>query len=138
MTLDQLKKLVRLANNNPNDHEANAAARKVCRTLEENKFSLVGGEQKTFWDDIIQSKPATRAPRSNPYTAPWTNPYDKPHNKPPFYIICPKCRTKSYDAAKGVCTNSFCEDWTCQCGKKLGFRPRAGKCLECQLNEVNK
>lgn len=40
MKLDLLKKLTRLANNNPNDNEANLAARKVCRMLEEANFVL--------------------------------------------------------------------------------------------------
>ncbi len=38
---ERLKKLVALANNNPNDNEANFAARKVCRILAEKKFSFI-------------------------------------------------------------------------------------------------
>lgn len=33
MNWDQLEGLVKLANNNPNENEANAAARKVCSVL---------------------------------------------------------------------------------------------------------
>jgi hypothetical protein len=40
MNLDLLKKLVKLANNNPNENEANAAARKVCEMLAEANFNL--------------------------------------------------------------------------------------------------
>lgn len=40
MDLERLKKLTRLANNNPNDNEANLAARKVCKILEECSFIL--------------------------------------------------------------------------------------------------
>ncbi len=40
MNIDLLKKLTRLANNNPNDNEANLAARKVCKMLEEGNWSL--------------------------------------------------------------------------------------------------
>lgn len=40
MNLDLLTKLVKLANNNPNDNEANLAARKVCRMIEEAKFQF--------------------------------------------------------------------------------------------------
>lgn len=40
MNLDLLKKLVNLANHNPNENEANAAARRVCRLLEESKFVI--------------------------------------------------------------------------------------------------
>lgn len=38
MSLDLLKKLVKLANHNPNDNEANSAARRVCLLLEEFNF----------------------------------------------------------------------------------------------------
>lgn len=37
MKIDRLLALIRLANNNPNEHEANLAARKVCRLLDETK-----------------------------------------------------------------------------------------------------
>lgn len=40
MKFDLLKKLTRLANNNPNENEANLAARRVCKILEESNFSL--------------------------------------------------------------------------------------------------
>jgi hypothetical protein len=40
MDIDRLKKLVRLANNNPNDNEANVAARRVCKMLEAANFDL--------------------------------------------------------------------------------------------------
>ena len=40
MNLELLKKLVRLANNNPNDNEANLAARKVCKMIEEAQFKF--------------------------------------------------------------------------------------------------
>lgn len=38
MNLDLIQKLIRLANNNPNDNEANLAARKACKMLEDYKF----------------------------------------------------------------------------------------------------
>jgi hypothetical protein len=40
MNLDQIKKLVKLANNNPNEHEANSAARMVCKLIEEAEFKF--------------------------------------------------------------------------------------------------
>jgi hypothetical protein len=40
MNLDLLKKLTRLANNNPNENEANLAARKVCKMLAECDWKL--------------------------------------------------------------------------------------------------
>lgn len=41
MNLDKIKKFIRLANNNPNEHEANLAARRVCKLLAENNFALL-------------------------------------------------------------------------------------------------
>lgn len=38
MKLEILKKLIALANNNPNDNEANLAARKVCKALVEDDY----------------------------------------------------------------------------------------------------
>lgn len=49
--LELLKKLVKLANNNPNEYEANSAARRVCKILEENKFELT-----TIYNDINKNK----------------------------------------------------------------------------------
>lgn len=43
--LEKLKKLVRLATNNPNEHEANLAAIKVCRMLLENDFACLTDKQ---------------------------------------------------------------------------------------------
>jgi len=40
MNLDLLIKLVKLANNNPNENEANLAARKVCKIIEEGKYQF--------------------------------------------------------------------------------------------------
>jgi hypothetical protein len=41
MKLDVLKALIRLANNNPSEHEANAAARKVCKEITEQQIEQV-------------------------------------------------------------------------------------------------
>lgn len=41
MKLELLKKLTRLANHNPNENEANLAARRVAKMLEEADFKLV-------------------------------------------------------------------------------------------------
>ncbi len=38
MNLELIEKLIRLANNNPNENEANLAARKVCEMLAEYQF----------------------------------------------------------------------------------------------------
>lgn len=40
-----LNKLLALANNNPNEHEANSAARKLCKTLGEMNFQFKSSSQ---------------------------------------------------------------------------------------------
>lgn len=41
MDIEKIKKLIRLANNNPNEHEANLAARKVCKMLADYNFNII-------------------------------------------------------------------------------------------------
>jgi len=79
MNLDLLQKLVKLANNNPNDNEANLAARKVCRIIEEGKFNFNGNgnvntnqhippKQPTTWNDVTRSTEPQWRSYSNPYS----------------------------------------------------------------------
>lgn len=56
MNNDLVIKLIKLANNNPNENEANLAARKVCSLLKDYKF-----EEKKKEINIFSN---------NPYTAP--------------------------------------------------------------------
>lgn len=39
MNIELIQKLIKLANNNPNENEANLAARKVCKLLTTFKFN---------------------------------------------------------------------------------------------------
>lgn len=55
LSRDKLKALIRLANNNPNDNEANLAARKVCQQLH-GEFAL---------DDLEHSRNRTAAGKMN-------------------------------------------------------------------------
>lgn len=41
MKLELIIKLVKLANNNPNENEANSAARRVCKLIAEGDFKFV-------------------------------------------------------------------------------------------------
>jgi len=63
MNLDLLKKLVKLANNNPNDNEANLAARRVCKMLDNYQFdngSILYGQSK-----VNYTPPRTAADKVN-------------------------------------------------------------------------
>lgn len=86
MNKDLIVKLAKLANNNPNDNEANAAARKVCRLLAEGNFNFGTPVQPVqpketpkggTWNDVERSKePQWRStpPPSPDYTNPeWGN-----------------------------------------------------------------
>lgn len=89
MKIDRLLALIRLANNNPNEHEANRAARKVCELLDETKkpeFEVVvkspfgyrpSKAQQDFhkggprtWNDVKRSTEPQW--RSDPATGPGT------------------------------------------------------------------
>lgn len=78
MNLDLIIKLVKLANNNPNENEANLAARKVCKLIAEGnfKFSSNGNitskpeEKPLTWNDVKRStEPYWRS--SGPSRNPW-------------------------------------------------------------------
>lgn len=104
MNLETLKKLVALANKNPNENEANSAARRVCRMLEEGNFQLNGSsapqqnnaswqksptsysdimemfrqKQKQYEDEIFgQQTRQSRPPVSEPYDWQGYSPYYK-------------------------------------------------------------
>ena len=59
MNLNLLKKLIKLATNNPNEHEANSAARRVCKLIAEADFKFV--------EDVINIRPQVA---SNPVWKP--------------------------------------------------------------------
>lgn len=61
MNLEKLIKLVKLANNNPNENEANLAARKVCKMIAEADYKF-GETAKT-----------TQGPRSTGFSSPYSN-----------------------------------------------------------------
>lgn len=77
MNLDLIIKLAKLANNNPADHEANAAARKVCRLIAEGNYQFnvptakpTQQQKPTTWNDVRRSpEPFWRAKPQEP-TAP--------------------------------------------------------------------
>lgn len=77
MNLDLLIKLVKLANNNPNDNEANLAARKVCKIIAENDYKFTATKtaaqkvgvnaNKGTWNDVTRSTEpmwSSKPPRS--------------------------------------------------------------------------
>ncbi len=65
LILERLKKFTRLANNNPNEHEANVAARRVCKILEEHNFELA-----VTWNDVKRStEPAFKSTRTTSPTS---------------------------------------------------------------------
>jgi|SRR5215831_3286560 len=64
MNFDLITKLAKLANNNPNENEANAAARKVCKLLAEANFK--------FEKDKDTIPPPTQKQQQANYTDPFS------------------------------------------------------------------
>lgn len=75
LTIEKLKALIRLANNNPNEHEANLAARKVCQSLDNGQFAIIQGVSKDKFEDAA-AKTWNDVKRS-------TEPFWKPSPPPP-------------------------------------------------------
>lgn len=95
MNLKLLEKLVRLANNNPNEHEANLAARRACKLIQEANFKFLPDNTESkpaetiTWNDVVRStepfwrgfkggsagggksEPRTTAPRPEEYVRNW-------------------------------------------------------------------
>lgn len=106
MNIELLKKLVKLANNNPNDHEANSAARRACKLIEKSKFNFNDdiksstkfyeesqsaqdmwdmlnnmrerAESETRYQKEQQQTKASKRDTHNPFDIPY-NPVDKPY-----------------------------------------------------------
>jgi hypothetical protein len=117
MNIELLKKLTRLANNNPNENEANLAARKVCKMLEDGKFALNSYSvpetpkftQPTYTKDMAEEfmkqwhTQNKQYYRSHDYDSPYEqkrkqyNKYDIPKPKPKWdkdkapTVRCKKC-----------------------------------------------
>lgn len=76
MNLEKLIKLVKLANNNPSDNEANLAARKVCKMIAEANYIFNKSktetvketvkEKSTTWDDMFRSREPWWSKQQNP------------------------------------------------------------------------
>lgn len=100
MNLDRLKKLVMLANHNPNDPEANRAARLVCKMIEEADFVFHNPipptiQPVTTWKDVERNKePDFKSTRTGPATD-WMNWYEKWQRQA---RESQEARTRSYDA----------------------------------------
>jgi len=98
--LELLIKLVKLANNNPNDNEANFAARRVCKMIAEADYKFINNNPTNFksasnpstgfnpFEEIIRNMRNQRTPYNsyNPYENTRKNPYTQPEpTKQPFY-----------------------------------------------------
>jgi len=100
VNLELLIKLVKLANNNPNDNEANSAARRVCKMIAEADYKFINNNPTNFkstpnpstgfnpFEEIIRNMRNQRTPYNsyNPYENIWKNPFTQPEpTKQPFY-----------------------------------------------------
>jgi len=112
MNHDLIIKLAKLANNNPNENEANLAARKVCKLLAEANFNFGTNTQYTpppppknrdmrddaFWEIFQRMQ---REPHRNPfYDRGWTNEGNRTRTEPP-----PSTRRTCSECGKSFLTN---------------------------------
>ena len=96
MDIEKLKSIIRLANNNPNEHEANLAARKACKILAENDFALFK-QTRTAADKIYGvSNPTGRN------TGTWNDVKRSTE---------PQWKSKSYDGPGSPEARAYQEDW---------------------------
>ncbi len=66
MNLDLIIKLVKLANNNPNEHEANSAARQVCKLIAAGEFKF-NNTNNDIKDKSIHPSQASSNYKGDPY-----------------------------------------------------------------------
>lgn len=84
MNLDLLTKLVKLANNNPNENEANLAARKVCKLIQEGDFKFNGVAQKPPSGPTIRTASNPSSPGSDWMRDFYTKPPDPAKQNAPW------------------------------------------------------
>lgn len=91
MKLDILQKLIALANNNPNEHEANLAARRVCKAIVEHKFIITYQGQTNTPPPKPRPTPNRPSPNPKPPTGTYYNPFtwdeENPFESSPFWDI---------------------------------------------------
>lgn len=73
--LERLKKLVRLANNNPNEHEANLAARKACKMIQDGNFEFTNKVPTNPPPSTPKQQSTNPNPNPNVYRSPYDNYY---------------------------------------------------------------
>lgn len=126
MNLELLIKLVKLANNNPNEHEANFAARKACKLIEESKFVFNNTQQEIKRPniaDIMKEYVKSRNQRPTPkYKEYWYVQFDEN-----YYV-------KWERAAKKIKRKLKCK--TCKQEKETSFvgLPGLFECIDCRAN----
>lgn len=89
MNYKLIEKLAKLANNNPNEHEANLAARKVCQLLAEADFKFIKEELSSpniesniTYKDVFEMMQKMRKNQSE-YTNPFKSGQYQPFTKGP-------------------------------------------------------
>lgn len=135
MNTDLLKKLIKLANHNPNENEANLAARRVCKMIADDSYNLVGGDNTRrravntpnpkrgnhadWFEQVMRDYQ-----RSSPFTNSWSDPTAKEageyytNYKPRTGAKHPTCKCGNDVWAYNIVRNNY------TCGK-CGFEATA-------------
>lgn len=67
MNIELLIKFVRLATNNPNENEANVAARRVCKMIADNGYSLNGSKAPSKNYTVTEEYPRNPTRPKSPF-----------------------------------------------------------------------
>lgn len=118
MNQDLLKKLVLLANHNNSEGEANSAARRVCKMIEEDNFKSLSSShyvnEPKKWEDVVRSTEPFNWRNYNPYTD-FNEIFDnikKNYREQGVERVCIKCRlivrtfNKDIEFICGICRNN--------------------------------
>jgi len=149
VNLKLIEKLAKLANNNPNDNEANSAARRVCKLLAEGNFKYQDGGT---WNDVRRSTEPEFRPKppsddiydffrnmgfgnagggksayKNYYDGSWAEP------KEPKYKYANKAQEDFYNEPKKESRKRTCS----KCGKECWTKRVTSvfTCNECEWND---
>lgn len=138
-------KLTRLANNNPNEHEANSAARRVCQLLAELNFTLdviSPSKQSTVtWNDVKRATEPFWKSRPEPPTnqqEDWFNKYreerERMRNERNPWVYEPTQKQREYfdEFMKG-----FKVPYT-EYRPKERSEQRVRKCVDCGKEELTR
>lgn len=145
MNYDLIKKLAKLANNNPSENEANAAARKVCKLLAEGNYNFnisplpkndppINPQRDSFYgfyDDLLRNNRWSGFDRDDNY---YYQEPKKEQQKPKVRRTCFKCtrliETYNTESNPFICDGCLWDEYN----ESKKPKERQRQCSECNKN----